>query len=129
MIYNLWRSVPLLERNLMRLLIFVIILCRLAGAACAPIPGADVLWSRTLLRYVIVGETHGSVETPAIFADLVCTAQASKRRVIVGIEHSTAEQNAIDAFLHVADHEEAGKHLLSLKGWQGTDGRASRAMF
>src|SRR5215831_14980848 len=93
------------------------------------IPGADARWSRPSLHYVIVGEMHGSAETRAIFADLVCAAQASRRTVIVGIEHSPEEQEAIDAFLHAADHDEARENLLSLKGWQGTDGRASRAMY
>ena len=113
----------------MRLLILTPIICRLAAAACSPIPGDDALWSRPSLRYVIVGEMHGSAETPAIFADLICAAQASGRTVIVGIEHIPAEQDAIDAFLHATGHDEARSNLLSLKGWQGTDGRASRAMF
>ena len=58
----------------MRLLILTPIICRLAAAACSPIPGDDALWSRPSLRYVIVGEMHGSAETPAIFADLVSTS-------------------------------------------------------
>jgi len=113
----------------MRLLILTPILCQWAAAACSPIPGAGPLWSRSSLRFVIVGEMHGSAETPAIFADLVCAAKASGRTVIVGIEHSPAEQETIDTFLHARDRDEARKNLLSLKGWQGTDGRASRAMY
>ena len=113
----------------MRLPILTLILWKLAAAACSPIAGAGALWSHPSLRYVIVGEMHGSAETPAIFADLVCAARASGRTVIAAIEHSPEEQEAIDAFLHSEEPGNARENLLSLKGWQSTDGRASRAMF
>jgi len=71
---------------------------------------------------------HGSAEAPAIFADLVCAALASKRPIVVGVERSTAEQGAIDAFLTGENHEAATRAFLSHKGWHTFDGRSSRAM-
>src|SRR5271157_1838404 len=96
--------------------------------ACSPLPGADSLWRKPALRFLIVGEMHGSAEAPAIFADLVCAALASKRPIVVGVERSTAEQGAIDAFLTGENHEAATRAFLSHKGWHTFDGRSSRAM-
>jgi hypothetical protein len=96
--------------------------------ACAPLAGADQLWSNPALHYVIVGEMHGTAETPAIFADLVCAAQAAKRLVVVGLERNPNEQPAIDAFLRAENHAAAVSALLALPGWHNSDGRTSRAM-
>lgn len=40
---------------------------RLASAACTPIPGAAQLWTNRSLKWVWVGEVHGSNESPAAF--------------------------------------------------------------
>lgn len=53
-----------------------------AACACAPLPGAGQLWAKPSIRYIVVGETHGTAETPAAFADLVCAALHSKRTVV-----------------------------------------------
>jgi hypothetical protein len=42
---------------------------------CEPIAGTEQLWSRPALRFVLVGEMHGTKQTPAIFKDLVCSAR------------------------------------------------------
>jgi hypothetical protein len=84
-----------------------------ARAACRPIPGAERLWSRPGLRFLLVGEMHGTAEAPAIFGDLVCAALAAGRPVVAGVERSAAEQDAINKGSFVA---------------QSSDGRSSRAM-
>lgn len=95
---------------------------------CAEIPGVDRLWSDSHVRFVLAGEMHGTNETPALFGDLVCAAGASKRPIIVGIEHPAEEQEAMDAFMNSTDHETAVRMLLSRRTWNTFDGRSSRAM-
>ena len=99
-----------------------------AAPRCAAIAGSERLWSMPGLRFVVVGEMHGTAETPAIFADLVCSARRAKRPIVVGVERDFSEQDAIDAFLAPGNHEAALRALLSEQGWHGRDGRSSRAM-
>jgi hypothetical protein len=100
-----------------------------AMAACSQIPGADQVWSRPAVRWVFVGELHGSNETPAAFLDLVCDALTRGRRVTVALERPTSEQAAINAVLDSKDLQAATRRLLQEPGWvNGMDGRASEAM-
>jgi hypothetical protein len=113
----------------------VLIACCLVLAAhadelcrCLPIPGADQLWARSEVRFVLVGEMHGTNETPAIFGDLICSARATKRTIIVGLE--IEDQQAIARFLDSENNndETRVRELLSTAEWKGADGRTSRAM-
>lgn len=74
---------------------------------------------------MLVGEMHGTVEAPAIFADLVCSARETKRSIIVGIE--LREQYALDVFMSSGNQARL-KELLSTEEWRGQDGRTSTAM-
>lgn len=65
---------------------------------CAPVPGASRLWQPET-RWVIVGEMHGTNESPAAFANLVCLAATTGRPVSVALEHTSDDQAAIDTFL------------------------------
>jgi hypothetical protein len=93
---------------------------------CSPIPGAEQLWARSGLRFVLVGEMHGTTETPAIFGDLVCSARATKRTIIVGVE--LREQQALEVFMGAENHDADVKELLSTAEWKRDDGRTSTAM-
>ncbi|HEY2014334.1 MAG TPA: hypothetical protein VGH38_12580 [Bryobacteraceae bacterium] len=95
---------------------------------CPPLPGADSLWTRPNLRFILVGEMHGTTETPQAFRDLVCAAHRAKRPLLVGVERPTAEQKAIERFLAPEDHGNAVDALLREPGWAVLDGRSSRAM-
>ena len=95
---------------------------------CRPLPGADSLRSRSGLRFILVGEMHGTAETPQSFRDLVCAAQSAKRPLVVGIERPAREQKAIDVFLAPEDHAAAVRGLLAEPGWKVLDGRSSQAM-
>ena len=110
--------------------LIVICLCgSVAAAACSPIPGAEQLWSRPKLRWLIVGEIHGSNETPAAFGDLVCDALEHGKRVTVGLERSSSEQELLDRVLTDPDSAQAVKELLHRRDWQEVeDGRSSEAM-
>jgi hypothetical protein len=100
-----------------------------AAATCSPIPGAEQLWSRPKLRWLIVGELHGSNETPAAFLDLVCDALEHGKRVTVALERSSSEQELLDRVLTDPDSAHAVKELLRQRDWREVpDGRSSEAM-
>jgi hypothetical protein len=101
-----------------------------AEPACAPIAGWEQVLADDAVRFMILGEMHGSNEMPAIFADAVClTAQA--RPVVVALEQSSADQAAIDAFMASDGRAEAKRTFLGARMWNGPmkDGRSSEAYF
>lgn len=95
-------------------------------AKCAPILGTEELWSKPALHFVVVGEMHGTNETPAIFRDLVCSARGLNRQIIVGLEFS--EQAAVDGFMASTNDDFGVNDLLSTSEWKQSDGRTSQAM-
>lgn len=99
-----------------------------AAATCSTTPGAKQLWLNTSVHWVLIGEMHGSNETPNAFGNLVCDA-LHKRQVTVALERPTSEQAALDGILTSTNLEEAEKTLLAEPEWKnGMDGRASEAM-
>jgi hypothetical protein len=99
-----------------------------AIAACAPPAGTDVLLSAPQ-RVIVVGEMHGTAETPAAFAEMVCAA-AEQGPVTVALELPTSMQPQLDAFLAASDDAAAlqaleGTHFMDPRM---NDGRSSRAM-
>ena len=99
-----------------------------APSACTPIPGAEALW-KDEIRYIVVGEMHGTTETPAAFAEMVCAAR-DKGPVTVALEFSEGMQPMLDAFM-AAESEQAARAILAAYP-QGPfvhhDGRGSVAM-
>jgi hypothetical protein len=98
---------------------------------CRPIRGAGVLWQNPAVRFILVGEIHGTAESPAIFGDLVCiAATATHRPIIAAIEHPVSEQPALDAFLRSSGDVKAQDALRAQDTWTGfQDGRESEAYF
>lgn len=95
---------------------------------CAPIEGVDAILGNPSLRWLVVGEMHGTREAPASFGDLVCAASQHGRKVVVALEYPIAEQERIDAFLVSDGSPGARSRLLSSSFWQsGKDGRSSGA--
>lgn len=96
--------------------------------ACPPIEGSDALW-RDDLRFVAIGELHGTAEAPSAFADLVCQA-LERGPVTVALEYPVQMQPVFDAFM--AEPEEAAARRLILAYEHGPfrhhDGRGSEAM-
>ena len=113
----------------------MIALIALASAAaslapCTPLPGAQQLWAKSEIRWVVVGEQHGTNETPSTFSNLVCLA-SKKRPVVVAVEQPTGEQAAIDAYLMSDGRRVAEKAFLKSVIWTNKfkDGRSSQAYF
>jgi hypothetical protein len=100
-----------------------------AAASCPSVPGSEQVWSKTSVHWVLIGEMHGSNETPEVFGNLVCDALVHERKVTVALERPTKEQAALDGILTGSDLAKAEKTLLAEPDWQnGMDGRASEAM-
>lgn len=100
----------------------------LAATSCIPVTGAEEIWQPTT-RWVIVGEMHGTNETPDAFANLACLASDTGRPVTVALEYSKDWQPVIDIYLASDGGSQATADLLSLPIWRGDfpDGRGSTA--
>lgn len=100
-----------------------------APATCTPIEGAAMLWSKRETRWVIVGEMHGTNETPDAFTNLVCLAAKSRGPVTVAIEYPADMQPVLDAWLASDGGEAARTALLAGPFWRKPmqDGRTSVA--
>jgi hypothetical protein len=98
------------------------------ASACRNVEGAEALLSDREKRYIIVGERHGTAETPALFGDLACLASA-KGSLIVGLEMEADQQPALDAFLASDGSAAARQAWRRAKHWQLRDGRGSIAMW
>ena len=96
---------------------------------CAAIPGATAILSDHSIKTIVVGEFHGTTETPVVFEDLTCLAASSGRRVVVALEHPTTEQPQIDEFIASDGGPAALQALISSAEWHTPfpDGRTSAA--
>lgn len=96
--------------------------------ACTPIEGSEVLW-RNDLRFVVLGELHGTAEAPAAFADMVCMA-LERGPVTVALEYPVQMQPVLDAFMAEPDEPAARGVLLGYEygPFRHHDGRGSEAM-
>lgn len=100
----------------------------MAAPACAPLPGADLLWAEDATRFVLFGEIHGTGETAGVVADAACLASRA-RPVIVALELDVGRQAAVDAFMKSSGDQVALARLGFGGEWTGlSDGRTSEAM-
>ena len=118
----------------MRVLAFLCVLCpwtALSASECLSIDGAAKLWQEPAIRYLIVGENHGTNEIPALFGDLVCSAADNGRPIVVELELNEANQEAIDLFISSDGGASAKSAFLQIDHWasEAKDGRSSRAYF
>lgn len=97
---------------------------------CSPPPHAELLWANPETRFGFIGETHGTNETPAAFAEIVCEASAT-RPVVVALEMPEAMQPDLDVWMASDGGAAARNTLLNHDYWivDHADGRSSHAMF
>jgi hypothetical protein len=97
---------------------------------CPPVPGVESLLERAAV--VLVGEIHGTAESPAFVAALACRALAASRSVTVGFELAESEEGRFSAYLGSDGSAEARAALLGGPPWQATGtaqyGATSEAM-
>ena len=99
-----------------------------AQPRCDPVPGAEALWADSSTRFVIVGELHGTTETPAVFADLVCLSSRD-RPVAVGVEAGSDFVAVLNTYLDSDGGPDARAAFLRHLFWTQPfkDGRSSQA--
>lgn len=90
-------------------------------------PGVDATVRLQEIDYLLIGETHGTAELPAAFAEIACAALQSGRPVVVGVEHTSEHQPALDAYLASDGGPAARAALLAAPAWT-RDTRFSSAM-
>lgn len=103
-------------------------------STCDPPPRAETIWARRDIQYVLIGETHGTVEAPYVFAELICAAAATGKRILVGLEFSESARTAFQKYLASEGTMADISSFLSGSDWfdmvrQSADGRTSIAMW
>lgn len=112
----------------MKRIVFFLALAALAGPIRAEIPGLSAVLDLPGLRYLVIGELHGTEEMPAFFGELV-TEVAARKPVTVVLEYPQSRQRDLDRYLASSGSEADRKALLAADYWvRGRDGRSSRAM-
>jgi hypothetical protein len=76
----------------------------------------------------VFGEVHGTTETPAFIANLVCHAAQGGREVLVGLQIHSTLQGQVDRFLRSEGTADDVAAVLLGQFWEFQDGRSSRAM-
>ena len=99
-----------------------------AQPTCAPPQGSDLLW-RDQVRFIAIGEMHGTIEAPAAFGELVCEA-LKHGPVTVALEFPVQMQPVFDAFMDEPDEAAARDLILDYEygPFRFHDGRGSEAM-
>jgi hypothetical protein len=99
----------------------------LSKTACALPQGWSAVAARKT-RYILFGEVHGSREAPAFVGTTVCALAARGKRLLVAVEHHSADDPALQAAWALPHAQFPA--ALRLRGWAGRyDGVASEAMF
>jgi len=95
---------------------------------CAAVEGLPPLLAPG--KVLLFGEMHGTAESPAFVADVVCLALAAGRTVTVGLEVPIEEEGRVAAYLASEGAEKDRAALLAGPFWNDVyqDGRRSRAM-
>jgi hypothetical protein len=129
------RSLRLLKPGLIALLVLGMTIIACAGApAPAPSPGCrqvpglgEVLADHDV---VLVGEMHGTVESPGFVSAAVCLAVQSGRKVTVGLEVPEQEESRFQRYLLSPGSAADRAALLAGAFWRSDyqDGRSSGAM-
>ncbi|WP_156457730.1 DUF6624 domain-containing protein [Altererythrobacter sp. Root672] len=101
-----------------------------ASMPCAPIPGWEQVVAKQEVRWIVIGEIHGTNEIPAAFVDAVCLTSIT-RPLVVALEQSSSDQVAIDEFIRSDGSAEATQRFRSAAMWNMPikDGRSSEAYF
>ncbi len=98
------------------------------NAGCGPIGGFGPAIEPNAV--LLVGELHGTVQSPSFVGEFACTALSFGYDVTVGLEIPDSESDAVDAFLNSDGGDDARDALLDGPFWTTTvkDGRQSDAM-
>jgi hypothetical protein len=99
-----------------------------AHGECRTIEGLDALLEPG--RVLLLGEMHGTEQSPTFAFSAACAASAAGHDTVVGLELAAAAQPSVDRYLVSGGTPEDRDALLDQAMWQRDyqDGRNSRAM-
>jgi hypothetical protein len=95
------------------------------SVVCKPPAGVDALWRDPQIRYVVLGEFHGTDAMPAAAAEIACDVAARGNRTLVALEIPWREQAVIEGYVSGAVDVAT---LLASDWARRRDGTASVAM-
>jgi len=79
-------------------------------------------------RYVIFGEQHGIVESPALVGDVACALAAKGKRVLVGVELASDEDGALQSAWKGPHDRFAHAVIAGMPDWNDHSGVTSQAL-
>ncbi len=92
---------------------------KIQGSESIIVPGATIL----------IGEIHGTWETPIVVATLARQALNAGAETILCVEVSASDQASLDRFLDSDGGADSKSALLKQSHWMNQDGRASIGMY
>lgn len=100
-----------------------------SAVACRAVAGIETLFAPG--AGLLLGEMHGTEQSPAFLANAACLALRAGLPVTVALEIPREETSRVDAFLSSPGGEKDREALLAGPFWRADyqDGRRSRAMF
>ena len=100
----------------------------LAEPGCRPVDGLEALLRAG--NVLVLGELHGTAESPAFALDVACHAVQAGLPLVFGLELPPGDGDRLRAFLDSEGDGESRRAQLA-KGWAAAyqDGRRSQAMF
>ncbi len=110
------------------MILMTTIMAAAAAAASCPLPDGWDAVAASHPHYVILGEIHGTVESPAFVGDLACALVERHERLLVALEQDSTNDAALQLAwrLPPAEFESAVGNTL---GWRGRmDGNGSMAI-
>ena len=95
---------------------------------CVPQTQVDV--TKIVPQVILIGEAHGTVEIPQFTLGVVCSLLKAGKSVILGVEYTGEQQDALNRYLLSPGGAADRQDLLQGRNWKRySDGRGSVAMF
>lgn len=91
------------------------------------IQGSDLVLDKKP-TFLLVGETHGTMEIPLLVA-VVVRSVSSKSKTLLCLEIPIMEQERLDEFINSDGGSDAVRSVLSGPHWMSVDGRAGKGHF
>ena len=98
--------------------------------SCEAVEGAASIIGDKAIRAIVIGEVHGTAETPKLVGDLACLA-SQRRNVTVALEFDAGLDADLQRFMADQNPVRAHEALRRSSIWdrRRADGRSSKAMF
>nr|WP_298897684.1 hypothetical protein [uncultured Altererythrobacter sp.] len=99
-----------------------------APITCSPLPGWETIAEAVDGKFLVLGESHGTVEAPRALAEYVCAA-SENRSILVAIEFTSTSNDDFQRAWEMPHTEFADALRSKVPDWNGReDGVASQAM-